>query len=50
MTRDEFDAQLTGLADFAYARFSTYPEDSEERGIWARVFQFLNQAIGEFPA
>jgi hypothetical protein len=49
MTREEFMAKLEDLTDFAYARFGSYPEDSEERGIWARVFQHLEQAAREFP-
>lgn len=49
MTRDEFEAKLTELSDFAYVRVVAYPEDSEERGIWSRVFYSLNQAMREFP-
>lgn len=49
MTRDEYEAKLTELTDFAYQRFAAYPEDSEERGIWARVFYNLEQAMREFP-
>lgn len=49
MTRDEFEARLGDLQDFAYGRFCAYPADSEERGIWSRVFYSLNQAQRELP-
>ena len=49
MARDEFSAKLEELAEFAYQRAASYPEDSIERGIWSRIFAALNQAEREFP-
>lgn len=49
MKRDEFEARLTELADFAYERICQYGEDTEERGTWSRVFYSLNQAMRELP-
>lgn len=49
MEKDQFRENLEQLTDFSYARFASYPvnDDGVERGIWARVFQALNNAQRE---
>lgn len=49
MTQDEFEAKLLELTEFAYRHGAAQAEDSEERGIWMRVFSALNQAQRELP-
>lgn len=49
MNRDEFEARLTELTDYAYGRLCAYDGDTEERAIWSRIFYSLNQATRELP-
>jgi hypothetical protein len=49
MTRDAFLDTLDELQAFALKRKAFYAEESEEHGIWSRVWYNLDRAREEIP-